>query len=68
MIVALGNRVVMERRLDMALNKVLAGETALRKSASPPVSVTEEVSDLGTQALKYYTKAKEYLREGDWAG
>jgi hypothetical protein len=67
-IVALGNRVVMERRLDMALNRVLAGELALRKAASPPVSVTQEISDLGTQALKYYTKAKEYLREGDWAG
>ena len=68
MIVALGNRVVMERRLDMALNKVLVGEIALRKAASPPLSVTQEVSDLGTQALKYYNKAKEYLREGDWAG
>ena len=67
-IVALGNRVVMERRLDMALNKVLASEIALRKAPSPPVSVTEEVSDLGSQALQYYNKAKAYLREGDWAG
>jgi uncharacterized membrane protein (UPF0182 family) len=67
-IVALGNRVVMERRLDMALNKVLVGEIAHRKAASPPVSVTQEVSDLGTQALKYYNKAKAYLQEGDWAG
>jgi hypothetical protein len=58
----------MERRLDMALNNVLAGESALRKAASPPVSVTQEVSDLGTQALQYYNKAKDYLREGDWAG
>ncbi|MEX1346711.1 MAG: UPF0182 family protein [Desulfobacterales bacterium] len=67
-IVALGNRVVMERRLDMALNRVLAGELALRKAASPPVAVTDEVSDLGTQALQHYNKAKDYLREGDWAG
>ncbi|MEX1328767.1 MAG: hypothetical protein AB1Z29_18340, partial [Desulfobacterales bacterium] len=65
---ALGNRVVMERRLDMALNRVLAGELALRKAASPPVAVTDEVSDLGTQALQHYNKAKDYLREGDWAG
>ena len=67
-IVALGNRVVMERRLDMALNKVLVGEKALRTAAFPKMSVTQEVSDLGTQALKYYNKAKEYLQEGDWAG
>ncbi len=67
-IVVLGNRVVMERRLDMALNRVLAGEIALRKAASPIATVTQEISDLGIQALKYYNKAKDYLREGDWAG
>jgi hypothetical protein len=58
----------MERRLDMALNRALVGEIAQRKAASPMMSVTEEVSDLGIQALKYYNKAKEYLQEGDWAG
>jgi uncharacterized membrane protein (UPF0182 family) len=67
-IVAIGNRVVMERRLDMALNRALVGETAQRKAASPLMSVTEEVSDLGIQALQYYNKAKAYLQEGDWAG
>jgi uncharacterized membrane protein (UPF0182 family) len=67
-IVVLGNRVVMENRLDMALNRVLGGEIALRKTALPMTSETEDVSDLGTQALKYYNKAKEHLQEGDWAG
>ena len=50
------------------MNNVLAGELALRKAASPIATVTQEVSDLGAQALKYYNKAKDYLREGDWAG
>jgi hypothetical protein len=67
-IVALGNRVVMEKELDMALNRVLLGEIARRKEASPLMSATQAVSDIGVQALKYYNKAKNYLQQGDWAG
>ena len=29
---------------------------------------TGETSGLGVLALKHYNKAKDYLREGDWAG
>ncbi len=67
-IVVLGNRVVMEKKLDMALNRVLVGEIARRKETSPLMSEPEAVSDIGVQALKYYNKAKNYLRQGDWAG
>ena len=67
-IVVLGNRVVMEKRLDLALNRVLVHEIAVGKETSPIMSETKEVSDLGLRALKYYNKAKDYLREGDWAG
>jgi uncharacterized membrane protein (UPF0182 family) len=59
-IVAIGNRVVMEERLDQALNRVLGSEIAQRRE--------DETSDLNARALEYYYKAKEYLREGDWAG
>ena len=65
-IVVLGNRVVMEERLDRALNRVLADEIALREEASAARPATGEVSDLGAQALKYYNQAKDYLRQGDW--
>jgi uncharacterized membrane protein (UPF0182 family) len=67
-IVAIGNRVVMEERLDQALNRVLGSEIAQRREDSAVVTETGETSDLNARALEYYYKAKEYLREGDWAG
>ncbi len=67
-IVALGNRVVMEERLDTALNRVLSGETAPGREVSAAIPATGETSDLGARALQYYHKAREYLRQGDWAG
>ncbi|UCH19865.1 MAG: UPF0182 family protein [Deltaproteobacteria bacterium] len=67
-IVALGNRVAMEEKLDQALSRVLGGEVTQRKEISPMIPETQEISQLGTLALKYYNKAKDYLREGDWAG
>jgi uncharacterized membrane protein (UPF0182 family) len=67
-IVALGNRVVMEERLDRALNRVLEFEIATGRDVSAVMPETGETSDLSSRALEYYYKAKEYLREGDWAG
>jgi uncharacterized membrane protein (UPF0182 family) len=67
-IVALGNRVVMEERLDRALNRVLGSELIPRRDVAAVRPETGEASDLSTRALDYYYKAKEYLREGDWAG
>jgi uncharacterized membrane protein (UPF0182 family) len=67
-IVGLGNRVVMEERLDRALNRVLGSEIAHSPEVSAVVPETGKTSDLSARALEYYHKAKEYLREGDWAG
>ncbi|MDX2500676.1 MAG: UPF0182 family protein, partial [Deltaproteobacteria bacterium] len=67
-IVAIGNRVVMEERLDQALNRVLGSEIAQSGEVSAIVPETGEKSELNARALEYYYKAKEYLREGDWAG
>jgi uncharacterized membrane protein (UPF0182 family) len=67
-IVALGNRVVMEERLDQALNRVLGSEISQRRESPAGIVETGEAHDLSTRALEYYYKAKEYLREGDWAG
>ena len=66
-IVALGNRVVMEERLDQALNSVLGSRIVQRREATSAIPETGEISDLGVQALEYYNKAKEYLRQGDWS-
>ncbi len=67
-IVALGNRVVMEERLDRALNRVLDREMTPGRDISSVRPETGEPSELSTRALEYYYRAKEYLREGDWAG
>jgi uncharacterized membrane protein (UPF0182 family) len=67
-IVALGNRVIMEENLEMALNRVLKAETTYGKEASTVAVETKETSDLGGLALQHYHKAKDFLRNGDWAG
>jgi uncharacterized membrane protein (UPF0182 family) len=67
-IVALGNRVAMEEKLDLALNRVLGVHAIAKDTASPKVMVSGELSDFGEKALKYYNTAKDYLRQGDWAG
>jgi len=67
-IVALGNRVTMAETLEKALNQVLQAETTYRKEASTVAVATEGTSDLGGLALEHYHKAKDFLRNGDWAG
>ncbi len=67
-IVVLGNRVAMEERLDLALSRVLRGKIIEKDDVSSKVPASGELSDFGEQALKYYNNAKDYLRQGDWAG
>jgi uncharacterized membrane protein (UPF0182 family) len=67
-IVALGNRITMEETLEKALNLVLQAETTYRKEASTVAVETEETSDSLSLALEHYHKAKDYSRNGDWAG
>ena len=67
-IVALGNRLVMEERLDRALARVLGMDISSRRSVSADMPESGDTSELGARALEYYLKAKQYMREGDWAG
>jgi hypothetical protein len=66
-IVALGNRLIMEENLDAALRSLLGEEAVAAPVPSPTVPRTEGVSNLGALALEHYTKARQYLREGNWA-
>jgi hypothetical protein len=66
--VALGNRVAMKEKLEVALSRVLSIGAALRKEVSPITPEAEKVAELGVLAIKYYYKAKEYLQKGDWVG
>ncbi|MBW1816488.1 MAG: UPF0182 family protein [Deltaproteobacteria bacterium] len=65
-IVALGNRVVMEKTLDKALASVLDVEVRAIASAASPLEAAE-ASNLAEAALSRYHSAKQHLREGNWA-
>jgi len=67
-IVAFSNRVIMEKDLGNALNNLLEMKTSLEELTSPAVPKTLETHDLGGIALEHYNKAKDYLRQGNWAG
>jgi uncharacterized membrane protein (UPF0182 family) len=67
-IVALGSRVAMEERLELALSRVLEGKVSETEDVSTLIREPGGISDLGRQALRYYNNAKEYLNQGDWAG
>jgi uncharacterized membrane protein (UPF0182 family) len=66
-IVAFGNRLIMEETLDQALRGVLDREVTPEKLASPSIPKTEGISNLGALALEHYNKAKAHLRRGEWA-
>jgi uncharacterized membrane protein (UPF0182 family) len=66
-IVAFSNRVIMEERLDKALNSVLDVQISAKQSVSPSIPETRDTSNLGVLALEHYNRAKDYLRQGNWA-
>lgn len=67
-IVSLGNRLFMEETLEKALSKVL-GERKIvpGKVVSTFIPTTTKDSNLADQALEHYIKAKNHLRQGNWA-
>jgi len=66
-IVAFGNRLIMEENLDKALSRVLEGGVFPKEVASPLIPQTLNIYNLGGLALEHYNKAKDYLRQGNWA-
>jgi uncharacterized membrane protein (UPF0182 family) len=66
-IVAFSNRLIMEENLDKALSSVLGGQILPKPLVSPSIPQSRDISNLGVLALEHYNKAKDYLREGNWA-
>ena len=66
-IVAFGNRLIMEENLDKALSGILGGEVFPKRLAYPSIPQTRDVSNQGVTALEHCNKAKRYLRQGNWA-
>lgn len=69
-IVAFGNRLIMEENLDKALRSILDIEITSKQptSLAIPQLKGEGLSKLAATALDHYNKAKAYLRHGDWTG
>jgi len=66
-IVAFSNRLVMEENLEKALSGLLGREISPKELVTPRVSKTLGADNLGDLALQHYNKAKDYLRQGNWA-
>ncbi|UCF84448.1 MAG: UPF0182 family protein [Desulfobacteraceae bacterium] len=67
-IVAYGNRVVMDETLDKALSLVLEGAISAKEMVPSLRPETHDISELAGLAFEHYNRAKEYLRQGNWAG
>jgi len=66
-IVVFAGRLIMEENLDKALRRLLGGQMFPQQLASPSKAQTQDISNLGVLALEHYNKAKDYLRQGNWA-
>jgi hypothetical protein len=44
-----------------------AGRYSPNNWLPPPTAQTQDISNLGILALEHYNKAKDYLRQGNWA-
>jgi len=66
-IAAFGNRLSMEENLDKALSSVLGGQIFTQQAPPSLTAQSQDISNLGATALERYNRAKEYLRQGNWA-
>ena len=65
-IVAFGNHLVMEENLEKALNSLLEDKRVSKKWALP-LPHAQDIDTLAGSALQHYTRAKVFLRQGNWA-
>ncbi len=70
-IVAFSNRLVMEETLDLAFEAIFKGsitpEQIEKEGDIIPVIEGKEITGRARQALEHYKKAKEYIRQENWA-
>lgn len=71
-IIAFGNRLVMHERLDEALRLILGDKIVPEQQSTTgtiaPLGSEAELPEMAAKALEHYKKAKEYLRQENWAG
>jgi uncharacterized membrane protein (UPF0182 family) len=69
-ITVFGNQIAMEETLEQSLQRLFSGRVV--KDAPQPAATVTARTDGGdnraARALEYYTRAQEFLRQGNWAG
>ncbi len=70
-IVSFGNALAMEENLELSLQQLFGGEVT-REREAPKTAQTKiaERADrqMARQALTYYRRGQELIRQGNWAG
>jgi uncharacterized membrane protein (UPF0182 family) len=68
-IVAFGNQIAMEESLEQSLQKIFGGKPS-REPVQPaaPVETAQAGTDFARQALEYFQRSQEMLRQGNWSG
>ena len=66
-IVAFGNRVIMKDNLNNALSMALGTATSPKETATLVKAPTADTDRTEKAALEQYRKAKDFLRQGNWA-
>jgi len=69
-IVAYENEVVMEENLELGLQRLFGQRKAAVRGEQPATQTQVELSvgQLAKEALRYFERAQELQRQGDWAG
>ncbi len=74
-IVAFGDKIIMESSLDLALMRIfgerpenIPPEESPGELPDAPIVIPGELSEFARRAREVYEEAQERLREGDWAG
>ncbi|MBU0600125.1 UPF0182 family protein [bacterium] len=67
-IVAFGNKIVMEENLDLSLKKLFGSEIEITTpKKSPKEEALVSTKELIRQAIDYFNKADSFMRVGNWA-
>jgi uncharacterized membrane protein (UPF0182 family) len=69
-ITAFGNQIAMEETLEESLQRIFSGRTVKEapQPATAGATAPQQGGNLAARALEYYSRAQEFLRQGNWAG